>query len=132
MNPNLHFLKYDSHYGEFYPGIYIMLKMGLRVSEFCALTMQSIDLDNMTLTVNKQLQYRGKNHYWIEDTKTVAGNRIIPIPPDEELVRCFELLSNKPRPKQDPEVDGASGFLYFSKNGKPLVGYQWTKKTYVC
>ena len=76
-----------------------MLKMGLRVSEFCALTMQSIDLDNMTLTVNKQLQYRGKNHYWIEDTKTVAGNRIIPIPPDEELVRCFELLSNKPRPK---------------------------------
>ena len=51
----LHFLKYDSHYGEFYPGIYIMLKMGLRVSEFCALTVQSIDLNHMTLTVNKQL-----------------------------------------------------------------------------
>lgn len=124
----LHFLKYDSHYGEFYPGIYIMLKMGLRVSEFCALTVQSINLNHMTLTINKQLQYRGKNHYWIEDTKTTAGNRIIPIPPDEELVRCFELLLNKPRPKPDPEVDGVSGFLYFSKNGKPLVGYQWTKK----
>lgn len=48
----------------------------MRISEWVALTIRDIDLEHMTLTDNKQLQYRGKNYYWIDETKTTSGNRI--------------------------------------------------------
>lgn len=111
----LNYIKHHDHYKEFYPGVYILMRTGMRISEWAALTIRDIDLEHMTLTDNKQLQYRGKNYYWIDETKTTSGNRILPIMPDPELVRCFEILLNKPCPKQEPEIDGVSGFLCFSK-----------------
>ncbi|MDO4468064.1 MAG: tyrosine-type recombinase/integrase [Bacillota bacterium] len=123
----LEFLKHDDHYKYYYPGTYILFKTGLRIGEFNGLTVNDINLESMTITVNKQLQYRGKNSYWIERPKTEAGKRIIPISNDPELIECLKFLINKKRPKKEPEVDGVSGFLYISSKNKPLVGYQWSK-----
>lgn len=125
----LKFIKNDDYFSEFYEGFYILFHTGLRISEFCALTTTDINLKERCINIDKQLQYRGK--YWIDETKTNSGKRMLPIPlNDEELFKCMErLLEKRKKPiKNEPIVDGVQGFLYLSNTGKPLVGYQWAKK----
>ena len=52
--------------------------MGLRRSEVCALTLD--DIDGNTLTINKALVYDKNNKWVIKTTKTTAGTRKIYIP----------------------------------------------------
>lgn len=127
----LKFIKYDEHFHQFYEPIYILFNLGLRVSELSALTKYDIDLENRKVSINKQLQYRGKNKYWIESTKTVNGNRTLPIPlKNEELYNCFvRVLEARRTPlENEPVIDGVQGFLFLSKSNWPLVGFQWAKK----
>lgn len=101
--------------------------MRLRVSELAGLTIHDIDLENRKVTIDKQLQYRGTDKWWIDSTKTTKGTRTLPIPlKDQELYNCFKRLMNKrllPVPNE-PVVDNISGFLFLSNTNKPLVGYQ--------
>lgn len=127
----LKFIKHDEYFSEFYEGFYILFHTGLRISEFCALTIDDVNLEERSISVDKQLQYRGKHKYWIDEVKTYSGKRTIPIPlNDEELYTCFQKLLNarKTPIKNEPVVDGIKGFLYLSNTYKPLVGYQWAKK----
>ena len=127
----LKFVKHDDYFSEFYEGFYILFHTGLRISEFCALTVNDVNLAERSVNVDKQLQYRGKDKYWIDDVKTYSGKRTLPISVnDEELYSCFEklLIKRKEPVKKEPIVDGVKGFLYLSNTGKPLVGYQWAKK----
>ena len=39
----LRFVKEDPHFCRYYEGIYILFKTGLRISEFCGLTISDID-----------------------------------------------------------------------------------------
>ena len=58
---------------------------GMRISEFCGLTLKDIDLENRIINIDHQLQRVGiKIH--IETTKTNAGTRKIPM--TEEVYRC--------------------------------------------
>ena len=52
--------------------------MGLRRSEICALTLD--DIDGNTLTINKALVLDRKNKWVVKSTKTTAGTRTIYIP----------------------------------------------------
>lgn len=52
--------------------------MGLRRSEVCALTLD--DIDGNTLTINKALVYDKNNKWVVKTTKTTAGTRKIYIP----------------------------------------------------
>ena len=52
--------------------------MGLRRSEICALTLD--DIDGNTLTINKALVYDKNNKWVVKTTKTTAGTRKIYIP----------------------------------------------------
>ena len=52
--------------------------MGLRRSEICALTLD--DIDGNTLTINKALVYDNNNQWVVKTTKTTAGTRKIYIP----------------------------------------------------
>lgn len=52
--------------------------MGLRRSEVCALTLD--DIDGNTLTINKALVLDKDNHWIVKTTKTLAGTRKIYIP----------------------------------------------------
>ena len=76
------FVKNDKHFSRYYEGIYILFKTGLRISEFVGLTTQDIDLKDRTLNVNHQLQRTRTMGYVIEDTKTNAGTRILPMTAD--------------------------------------------------
>ena len=72
----LKFIKEDEYFSQFYDGIFMLLKTGLRISELCGLTVRDIDLQERTINVQKQLQYTGGKKAYIEQqTKTTAGTK---------------------------------------------------------
>lgn len=54
---------------KYYNGMFILFKTGLRISEFCGLTVKDIDLQERKINVNHQLQRTRGMQYVIEDTK---------------------------------------------------------------
>lgn len=123
----LKFVKEDEHFSRYYEGIYILFKTGMRISEFCGLTISDIDFKNHLINIDHQLQKHyvdNKYRYYIEETKTESGKRIIPMTPDVEA--CFEtIIKNRKPPKVEPIVDGKSGFLYFDKDGGIMYALHW-------
>lgn len=81
----LSFVKNDKYYSKYYDGMFILFKTGLRISEFCGLTIDDIDFDNHTININKQLMKKNRKYY-LQTTKTESGTRIIPMLPDVEKV----------------------------------------------
>lgn len=122
----LKFVKEDKHFSEYYDGFYILLNTGMRISEFCGLTLDDVDFINHTININKQLMKKNREYY-IQDTKTEAGTRIIPMTSDVET--CFKsMIQNRPNfNRKEPSVDGVSGFLAFDRNGSVLYALHWNK-----
>ena len=75
----LDFVKNDETYRECYDGMFILFKTGLRVSELSGLTLRDIDMKERTININHQLQTTGHKGKYIEETKTNAGTRILPM-----------------------------------------------------
>ena len=123
----LDFIKHDRHFSRYYDGVYVLFKTGLRISEFCGLTLQDIDFDEKTISIDHQLQRTSDMRYSIVPTKTNAGTRIIPITPDVE--KCFRHIVGKRmnKPRRECAIDGKKGFLFFDKNGRPMVAMHWEK-----
>lgn len=122
----LKFLQNDEHFSRYYDGVFILFKTGLRISEFCGLTIKDIDFDNKRISVNHQLQRTRDMKYVIEDTKTKSGTRFVPM--TDEIVECFKrIIHNRKKPKVEPMIDGYSGFLFLDKNDMPEVALHWEK-----
>lgn len=126
----LKFVKEDEHFSRYYDVIFILFFTGMRISEFCGLTANDIDLKNKTVNINKQLHRTGDMRYIIEPPKTEAGNRIIPI--QDDVCSCFENLLNNMDKKSNPIISDSrgrvySGFLCLDKNGMPMVALHWEK-----
>lgn len=106
--------------------MFILFKTGLRISEFCGLTISDIDFKNNRINANHQLQRTRDMRYIIEDTKTACGVRMIPMTP--EVKECFErIIGNRPKPKVEPMIDGRCGYLFLDKNEMPMVALHWEK-----
>lgn len=122
----LKFVKEDKHFAKYYDGMFILFKTGLRISEFCGLTISDIDFKNNRINVDHQLQRTRDMRYIIEDTKTACGVRMIPMTP--EVKACFErIIGGRPKPKVEPMIDGRCGFLFLDKNEMPMVALHWEK-----
>ena len=122
----LEFVKNDKHFKRYYEGIYILFKTGMRISEFCGLTMDDIDLKNKRIVIDHQLQRTNQMQYVIQKPKTDSGNRMIPM--SKEVYECFEtIINNRKKPKTEFVVDGKKGFLYLDKNDRPMVAMHWEK-----
>ena len=107
--------------------MFILFKTGLRISELCGLTIRDIDLKERTINVSKQLQYTGGKKAYIEQTKTDAGTRVLPM--SDEVYEAFKrVISGRKKPKVEQMIDGVSGFLFLDEKGKSMVAYQWEKK----
>ena len=64
--------------------------------------------------------------YLIEQPKTHSGTRILPL--SRETCDCFErIIERREKPKEEPVVDGVSGFLFLDKNEMPMVALHWEK-----
>lgn len=119
----LDFIKNDAHYRKYYEGIFILFHTGLRISEFCGLTVHDIDLEQRTINVDKQLQ-KGNGKYYILSTKTKAGARLLPM--TDEVYQCFAaILQRRKPPKVEPIIDGVGKFLFYDIYGKPTVALHW-------
>lgn len=122
----LEFIKNDKHYCTYYDGMFILFKTGLRISEFCGLTIADIDLQERKINVNHQLQRKRNMEYVIEETKTNAGTRLVPM--TDEVYECFKrIIANRKKPKIEPMIDGKAGFLFLDKNDMPMVALHWEK-----
>ena len=123
----LDFIKGDKHYSQYYEGMYILFKTGMRISEFCGLTLSDVDMKERKIHIDKQLQRTRDGKYIIADTKTTYGERYLPM--TEEVYQCFKKLINKRRKtKVDPMVGGIYGFLVLDQNGRPYLAYHWEKR----
>ena len=134
MRKFLDFVRYDKHFRVYFDGMYVLFNTGLRISEFCGLTIDDLDFRNHTIHIYKQLlrgMVDGKNTYYIEDTtKTDAGERYVPMSDDVEA--CFKnIIKNRPALTQEPVIsslDGKmkiSGFIFFDKNDNVEVAQHW-------
>ena len=66
----------------------LILETGLRTGEMIGLTWDAIDFEKRTLTVNKTLEFRHKQHFWrAGPPKTQQSYRTIPL-----TDRAFEIL----------------------------------------
>jgi len=136
MKQFLDFVRYDKHFRIYFDGMFILFNTGLRISEFCGLTVSDIDFKNHTIRVNKQLvrnMIDGKSTIYIEDTtKTEAGVRYVPMSDDVET--CFKrAISRIPaKEKIKPTVITSldkklkvQGFIWFDKNQSVEVALHW-------
>ena len=124
MRRFLKFVHDDNCYCKYYEAIYILFHTGLRISEFCGLTLQDIDLQKKVLNIDHQLQRISDSTYHIEPTKTKAGTRKLPL--TDDVVECFRaIIEDREPPKRERIIDGYAGFLYYDKNGMPLVAMHW-------
>ena len=122
----LNFVKEDPHFSQYYEGIYILFKTGMRISEFCGLTVADINFEEHSINIDHQLMNNGSKGYYIQKTKTEAGTRVIPMTPDVE--DCFwKIIENRKPPRKEPIIDGKTGFLYYDKSGKVLYSLHWEK-----
>lgn len=103
--------------------IYILFHTGMRISEFCGLTVKDIDFVGKNITVDKQLQRIGMKLV-IESTKTEAGKRVLPMTEDvEEMFRS--IVEHRHKPVKERTVDCYNGFLFMDRNDLPLVAMHW-------
>ena len=124
MRKFLKFIHDDVVYCKYYEVVYILFHTGMRISEFCGLTLKDIDFENRTVNIDHQLQRTSDMRYIIETTKTDAGTRVLPI--TEDVAQMFQaIIEDRNAPKVEKSIDGYSGFLFYDDNGMPLVAMHW-------
>ena len=124
MRKFLKFVHDDVCYCKYYEVVYILFHTGMRISEFCGLTLKDIDLENRTVNIDHQLQRTCDMRYIIEETKTEAGKRKIPI--TEDVAQMFQaIIEDREPPKLEKVIDGYTGFLFYDDDGNPLVAMHW-------
>lgn len=129
----LDFVRTDKSFSKYFNGFYLLFTTGLRISEFCGLTINDIDFTKKVIRVRRQLirsYMNGKVEYYIEETKTEKGERIVPMLFGvEEVLR--EVIANRPKLSKEPIVwnkehtMSATGFLWFDKNLNLEVAQHW-------
>ena len=124
MRNFLRFVHDDILYCKYYEVVYILFHTGMRISEFCGLTLKDIDLENKTVNIERQLQRTAQREYVIEPTKTNAGTRVLPI--TDEVAEMFRsIILDRPKYRIEKIVGGYSGFLFLDKDHMPLVAMHW-------
>ena len=131
----LDFVKNDSTYRKYYDEFIVLLGTGLRVSEFCGLTLQDIDFDEMRIKVERQLARTRSGKFYVEKPKTKNGVRYIPM--SREVCESMQNIVQQ-RYSGGPEIiiDGVVGFLLLDRSHRPKVALhienelRWCMKKY--
>lgn len=124
MKKSLKFVHDDNIYCKYYETFYILFHTGMRISEFCGLTLKDIDMKNRVIDINHQLQRTSWGEYIIEPTKTNAGTRKLPM--TDDVFQMFQaIIEDRPTDLPEIMVQGYAGFLFRDKNGMPEVAMHW-------
>lgn len=131
----MNFIKNDKTYSKYYDEFVVLLGTGMRVSEFCGLTKDDINLKNRRIHVDHQLVRERGGKYYVEKTKTESGIRYIPMT-DKVYQSMKNILTNRRKLKVEMIVDGYSDFLLIDKDDHPKVALhienemRWGMKKY--
>ena len=122
----LRFIKEDNHFSKYYDAIFVLFYTGIRISEFCGLTISDIEFPDKRIKIDHQLQRTSKMQYIIQTPKTESGTRYVPM--SDEVEQCFRrIIENRVPPDTEPTVDEYTGFLFLDKNDMPMVALHWEK-----
>ena len=120
MRKFLKFVHDDVVYCKYYEVVYILFHTGMRISEFCGLTLIDIDLEKRIVNIDHQLQRTSDMRYIIETTKTDVGTRKLPI--TEDVAQMFQaIIEDRVPSKVEKVIDGYSGSLFTMK----MIGFWW-------
>lgn len=56
----------------------------------------------------------------------LSGTRELPMTPEVRAI-CEGIVKNRKKPKVEPVIKGHARFLFFDKEGKPMVVLHWEK-----
>lgn len=120
----LNFIAQDTYYQKYYDDVLILLKTGLRISEFGGLTKHDLDFESHSININYQL-LKDKDDYYINGPKTKSS--ICKVPMSDETEKAFQrVLKRKQKPKIK-KINGYRHFLFLLENGYPT--HKGTYKT---
>lgn len=114
----LMFMKKDKVYNKYYDEIVILLETGLRISEFCGLTVHT-DMTKRIINVDHQLMKDKKIGYYIETPKTKNGKRKIPM--TDRAYQAFKRVLKNRKNAEPVVIGGYSNFLFLNSKGLPKV-----------
>jgi Site-specific recombinase XerD len=120
----LAFVLADTVYQKYCDEILVLLRTGLRISEFCGLTPADLDFENRLINVDHQLLKDSEIGYYIETPKTQSGIRQIPM--CEEAYQALQRIVDRRKQAKVFQVDGYSNFLFLTNKGNPKVGVNYT------
>ncbi len=133
MRKFLKFVHDDNCYCKYYEVVFILFHTGMRISEFCGLTLADIDFENHLINIDHQLIRTPDIVLHVQATKTSAGKRKLPM--TKEVEDCFRAIvedrdTGKPSSEDgvvqmEKAVDGYRGFLFLDNAGLPLVAMHW-------
>lgn len=96
----LEYIKNDAHFCRYLDEIKILLGTGMRISEFCGLTISDLDFDRRRIRVDHQLVRTREGKRYIEKTKTECGCRYIPMS-DEVYESFYNILLSRKKQKKE-------------------------------
>ena len=114
----------NSKDGMMYPILVVALGTGMRIGEILGLTWDCVDFENRVITVNKTLTYLPGDgitaQYEFHNTKTVAGNRRIPM-----TDKVYDALVYQKNRKADISSffkprEGFENLVFTSKTNNPI------------
>lgn len=114
----LDFIKNDPVCNYNYDCMVILLGTGMRISEFCGLTINDLDFEARKISINHQLLKTSHGEYYIEKPKTEKGTRFIPMT-DDVYVSLKRMIANRRKAKIERVIDGYHGFIAITKRGTP-------------
>ena len=101
----------------------LTLETGLRTGEMIGLTWDAIDFQNRTLTVNKTLEYRHKQHFWrAGPPKTQQSYRTIPLT-DRAYEILKEIKDKRPWQKESPLLSQTLEYIDRRTGGNLPAGH---------
>lgn len=113
----LEFVNVDRVFKKYYSEIVFMYETGIRVSEFCGLTVKDIDLFKKEITINKQLNKTKAGVYYVSSPKSKCGYRKIPL--SDEACRAIKNIILNRRCSAEMMIDGWCGFVLVRSDGTP-------------
>lgn len=120
----LSFVKSDRTYCKYLDAIVLLLKIGLRISEFCGLTVSDLDFEKRIINVDHQLLRNKEVGYYIETPKTKSGVRQVPM--SDEACQIFQKVLKERGKAKTIVIDGYSDFVFLNQKGYPMTGAYYT------
>jgi integrase len=114
------FIKNSNVYRRHYAMMITFLGTGCRIGELAGLKWSDIDFEERLIYVRHNLAHLqdedGKYKYFLTNTKTVSGTRIIPMLEDVYCVlKDLKVVAEK-NDADTPVIDGYNGFVFLTKN----------------